>query len=96
MDCFGYFIQLVKSFHQRPQKASKRPVIGPPTDFRRVDFTLPLYDKEDAVSDDTPSDTDTLCKVSRREKLKYEALRLRAKMTGNMDANRFRPLSQRT
>ncbi|PGH10846.1 hypothetical protein AJ79_05206 [Helicocarpus griseus UAMH5409] len=95
MGCFGVIAQWVKSLNPR-RKDSRRLIIGPPTDFRRVEFTLPLYDKEDAMSDENPSESDTLYRVSKREKLQQEAIKLKEKLTANMDGTRLRPLRQHT
>ncbi|EEH06816.1 predicted protein [Histoplasma capsulatum G186AR] len=72
------------------------PSQGHPTDFRRVEFTMPQYDKEDALSDNTPSDSSALYHVSKREKLYHEAKLLKEKLTENTDVVRLRLLRQHT
>ncbi|PGH07018.1 hypothetical protein GX51_02058 [Blastomyces parvus] len=96
MDCFGGLVPWIKSIHRRRQNTSKRLVIGPPTDFRRVEFTMAHYDKEDALSDETPSDSSALYRVSKREKLYHEAKMLKERLAENTDVVRLRLLRQST
>ncbi|KAL2385559.1 hypothetical protein RJ035_004948 [Blastomyces gilchristii] len=55
---------------------------------------MPHYDKEDALSDETPSDSSALYRVSKREKLYHEAKMLKEKLTENTDVVRLRLLRQ--
>ncbi|OJD26380.1 hypothetical protein ACJ73_02247 [Blastomyces percursus] len=77
-----------------PSTTAKYLKAGPPTDFRRVEFTMAHYDKEDALSDETPSDSSALYRVSKREKLYREAKILKEKLTENTDVVRLRLLRQ--
>ncbi|OJD13874.1 hypothetical protein AJ78_05721 [Emergomyces pasteurianus Ep9510] len=95
MDCFGGLVPWIKSIHRRRRNNSKRLVIGHPTDFRRVEFTMPHYDKEDALSDETPSDSSALYHISKRDKLYHEAKMLKEKLAENTDGVRLRLLRHR-
>ncbi|OAX84511.1 hypothetical protein ACJ72_01127 [Emergomyces africanus] len=56
---------------------------------------MPHYDKEDALSDETPSDSSALYHVSKRDKLYHEAKMLKEKLAENTDGVRLRLLRQR-
>ncbi|KGQ01533.1 hypothetical protein PAAG_11770 [Paracoccidioides lutzii Pb01] len=56
---------------------------------------MPLFDKEDTLSDKTPSDSSTLYRVSRREKFQHESKKLKGKLTHHIDESILRMRRQR-
>ncbi|PGH11745.1 hypothetical protein AJ80_07006 [Polytolypa hystricis UAMH7299] len=80
--CISYLVQRIRSARLR-RKRSNRPEIGPPTDFRRVEFVLPISDTDDFSMDEKPTYNYRVVRPlpkSRTQKIKDEAQKLKYRM----------------